>query len=67
MSWPGLCESDDIKQMITLTVITLSGAYSINHVCPKRGLIHRDIESSVIRPPLYLQATMAGFIFLTLV
>ena len=27
MSWPGLCESDNIKQMITLTVITLSGAY----------------------------------------
>ena len=27
MSWPGLCESDIIKQIITLTVITLSGAY----------------------------------------
>ena len=27
MSWPGLCESDNIKRMITLTVITLSGAY----------------------------------------
>ena len=27
MSWPGLCESDNIKWMITLTVITLSGAY----------------------------------------
>ena len=27
MSWPGLCESDNIKPMITLTVITLSGAY----------------------------------------
>ena len=31
-----------------------------NHACPKRGLIHRDRESSVIRPLLYLQATMAG-------
>ena len=29
MSWPGLCESDNIKRMITLTVITLSGAYCI--------------------------------------
>ena len=27
---------------------------------PKAGLIHRDRESSVIRPLLYLQATMAG-------
>ena len=27
MSWPGLCESDNIKRMITLTVITLRGAY----------------------------------------
>ena len=27
MSWPGLCESDNIKRMITLTVIPLSGAY----------------------------------------
>ena len=27
MSWPGLCECDNIKLMITLTVITLSGAY----------------------------------------
>ena len=31
-----------------------------NHACPKRGLIHRDRESSVIRPLLYLQATTAG-------
>ena len=30
MSWPGLCESDNIKRMITLTVITLSGAYCIS-------------------------------------
>ena len=29
MSWPGLCKSDNIKQMITLTRITLSGAYCI--------------------------------------
>ena len=29
MSWPGLCESENIKQMITLTVITLGGAYCI--------------------------------------
>ena len=28
MSWPGLCESDNIERMITLTVITLSGTYS---------------------------------------
>ena len=28
---------------------------------PKRGLIHRDRESYVIRPLLYLQATTAGF------
>ena len=27
MSWPGLHKSDNIKRMITLTVITLSGAY----------------------------------------
>ena len=31
-----------------------------NHACPKRGLIHRDKKNSVIRPLLYLQATMAG-------
>ena len=31
-----------------------------NHVRPKRGLIHRDRKSSVIRPLLYLQATTAG-------
>ena len=29
LSWPGLCESDNIKRMITLTVITLSGGYCI--------------------------------------
>ena len=29
LSWPGLCESDKIKRMITLTVITLSGAFCI--------------------------------------
>ena len=29
MIWPGLCESDNIEQMITLTVITLSSAYCI--------------------------------------
>ena len=29
MSWPGHFESDNIKGMITLTVITLSGAYCI--------------------------------------
>ena len=29
MSWPGLCESDNIKRMIALTLITLSGAYCI--------------------------------------
>ena len=29
LSWLGLCESDNIKRMITLTVITLSGAYCI--------------------------------------
>ena len=27
MSWPGLGKSDNIKPMITLTVITLSGAH----------------------------------------
>ena len=27
MSWPGLCKSDNIKRMITLTMITLSGTY----------------------------------------
>ena len=27
MSWPGLCECDNSKRMITLTVITISGAY----------------------------------------
>ena len=32
-----------------------------NHACPKRGLLHQDRESSVIRPLLYLQATMAGY------
>ena len=32
-----------------------------NHARPKRGLIQRDIESSVIRPLLYLQAATAGF------
>ena len=32
-----------------------------NDACPKRGLIHRDRDSSVIRPLLYLQATMAGY------
>ena len=32
-----------------------------NHACHKRGLIHRDRESSIIRPLLYLQATTAGF------
>ena len=31
-----------------------------NHAHPKRGLIHRDRESSVIRTLLYLQATTAG-------
>ena len=31
-----------------------------NYGCPKRGLIHRDWDSSVIRPLLYLQASMAG-------
>ena len=31
-----------------------------NHACPKRGLIHRYRESSVIRPLLYLQASKAG-------
>ena len=31
-----------------------------NHARPKRGLIHQDIETSVIRPLLYLQATTAG-------
>ena len=29
MSWRGLCECDNIKRMITLTVITLSGLYCI--------------------------------------
>ena len=29
MSRPGLCESDNIKRMITLTAIILSGAYCI--------------------------------------
>ena len=32
-----------------------------NHALPKWGLIHRDRESSVFRPLLYLQATTAGF------
>ena len=31
-----------------------------NHARPKQGLIHRDRESSVSRPLLYLQATTAG-------
>ena len=31
------------------------------HAGPKRGLIHWDRESSVIRPLLNLQATMAGY------
>ena len=31
MSWPGLCESDNIKQMITITVITLSDIYCNNN------------------------------------
>ena len=31
-----------------------------NYACTKWGLIHRDGESSVIRPLLYLQATTAG-------
>ena len=34
-----------------------------NHASPKRVLIHRDRESSVIRPLLYLQATTAGSSF----
>ena len=29
MSWLGLCESDNIKQMITLTVTPLSGIHCI--------------------------------------
>ena len=32
-----------------------------NHARPKRGLIHQDRESSIIRPLLYLQATTAGY------
>ena len=32
LSWPGLCESDNIKQMIKLTVIPLSGF----HCCTNR-------------------------------
>ena len=35
-----------------------------NYVRPKQGLIHRDRESSVIRPLLYLQATTAGLFIL---
>ena len=47
MSWLGLCESDSIKRMITLTVITLSGAY-----CTKNPdiLFNSIIACSKVKP-----------------
>ena len=46
-----LCDTDKTNAMI----------FAKNYACPKRGLIHRDRESYVIRPLLYLQATKAGY------
>ena len=51
-----------VKTLHSYSRVLASPKYlSNNHVRHKRGLIHRDRESSVIRPLLYLQATTAGY------
>ena len=61
MSWPGLCESDNIKRMITLTVITLSGVYCSYKPLRNRPRLRQESEWSIIQMGFEYLTKMSRF------